>query len=384
MYCNIPWGNCFAVEYLDMLSLISGLVTPTAAPGPRLVAQPPTGTGTRLPVGRTPTRANDGFSVAVGTKEAADIGAMTGANRNAGTGAPLLHVAYEGLDEISDALTRMKELATQASTTTVSRRERAILNADFEALRAEIDLIADRIEYNNTKVLKGTSLAFMVGTGNADQDSITVSLSAATVAGLDAGLASDTITDASSASQALTDVTSAIDGLKGIQASVDGVTVRFQAVQRNLTLNKNILNALRTDLLEKPVTIGTADHLANLVNQEFLSRVVPGAASTVIGHASSVVDISVAAYRAVAGRRSHARPGGRAAQGRQAAHGIRDRAKNQVVISQRGHPQRRYHGIVESHRRKPGNAGLPFRVNVWPGHAGPLYKQSWKPLLDRI
>ena len=87
MYCNIPWGNCFAVEYLDMLSLISGLVTPTAAPGPRLVAQPPTGTGTRLPVGRTPTRANDGFSVAIGTKEAADIRAMTGANRNAGTGA---------------------------------------------------------------------------------------------------------------------------------------------------------------------------------------------------------------------------------------------------------------------------------------------------------
>ncbi len=261
-----------------MLSLISGLVTPTAAPGPRLVAQPATETGTRLPVGRTPTRANDGFSVAVGTKEAADIRAMTGANRNAGTGASLLHVADEGLDEISDALTRMKELATQASTTTVSRRERAILNTEFEALRAEIDLIADRTEYNNTKVLKGTSLAFKVGTGNDDQDSITVSLSAATVAGLDAGLASDTITDASSASQALTNVTSAIDGLKGIQASVDGVTVRFQAVQRNLTLNKNILNALRTDLLEKPVTIGTADHLANLVNQEFLSRVVPGAA----------------------------------------------------------------------------------------------------------
>jgi flagellin len=268
------------MEYLDMLSLISGLVTPTSQPSPSSVAQTSNETGTRLPVARTPSRANDGFSIAVGTNGAADIGALTGARRNAEQGASLLQAADNGLGEISDALVRMKELATLASSTTspLSRGERAILNAEFEEQRAEIDRIADRTDFNNTKVLKGVELAFKVGTGNASEDSITVSLAAATVAGLDAGLVSDTIADASTARQALIDVTSAIDALEGIQASVDGAAVRFQAVQRNLTSDKSILSSLRTDLLERPVTIGTADNLANLVSQEFLSQAAPVAA----------------------------------------------------------------------------------------------------------
>ena len=260
-----------------MLNLISGLVAPTALPSQRSVAQTPTGTGTQLPVARTPLRANDGFSVAVGTNEAADIGALTGASRNAAEGASLLQVAATGLSEISDALTRMKELATLAKTTSYSRGERAIMNAEFAELSAEIDSIVDRTEFNDIKVLEGTSLAFKVGTGNASQDRITVSISAATVADLDADLASDRIDDESSASDALTNVTNAIDVLGDIQASVDGAVVRFQGVQRSLTSDKNILTALRTDLLERPVTIGTADNLANLVSQEFLSQAAPAA-----------------------------------------------------------------------------------------------------------
>ena len=260
-----------------MLNLISGLVAPAAPPSQGSVVQTPTGTGTQLPLARTPLRANDGFSVAVGTNEAADIGALTGASRNAGEGASLLQVADTGLSKISDALTRMKELATLAKTTSFSRGERAIMNAEFAELSAEIDSIVVRTEFNDIKVLEGTSLAFKVGTGNASQDSITVSISAATVADLDADLASDRIDDESSASDALTNVTNAIDVLGEIQASVDGAVVRFQGVQRSLTSDKNILTALRTDLLERPVTIGTADNLANLVSQEFLSQAAPAA-----------------------------------------------------------------------------------------------------------
>ena len=260
-----------------MLSLISGLIAPAAPPSPRSVARISAGTGTQLPVARTPLSAKDSFSVAVGAKEAADIGALSAARRNAGEGTSLLQVAATGLGEIADALTRMEELATLAETTSYSRGERAIMNAEFADLSAEIDSIVDRTEFNNIKVLEGISLDFKVGTGNASQDSITVSISNATVADLDADLASDRIDDESSASDALTNVTNAIDVLSDIQASVDGAAVRFQGAQRSLTSNENILTALRTDLLERPVTIGTADNLANLVSQEFLSQAGPAA-----------------------------------------------------------------------------------------------------------
>ena len=260
-----------------MLSLISSLVAPTALPSPRSLAQVSTGSGTQLSVARTPLRADDSFSVAVGAKQAADIGALSGASRNAGAGASLLQVAATGLGEIGEALSRMEELATLAETTSYSRGERAIMNAEFNELSAEIDSIVDRTKFNDINVLKGIDLGFKVGTGNASQDSITVSISAVTVADLDADLASDRIDDESSASDALTNVTNAIDVLSEIQASVDGAVVRFQGVQRSLTSDKNILTALRTGLLERPVTIGTADNLVNLVSQEFLSRAAPAA-----------------------------------------------------------------------------------------------------------
>jgi flagellin len=260
-----------------MLSLISSLVAPTALPSPRSPAQISTGTGTQLSVARAPLLADDSFSVALGAKQAADIGALSGASRNAGEGASLLQVAATGLGEIGDALTRMEELATLAETTSYSRRERAIMNAEFAELSAEIDRIVDRTKFNDINVLDGIDLGFKVGTGNAGQDSITVSISAVTVADLDADLASDRIDDETSASDALTNVTNAIDVLSEIQASVDGAVVRFQGVQRSLASDKNILTALRTGLLERPITIGTADNLADLVSQEFLSEAAPAA-----------------------------------------------------------------------------------------------------------
>ncbi len=276
-----------------MLSLISSLTAPAASPSLRSAAQTtPTGSGTQLPVARTPLRASDSFSISVGAQEAADIGALRGAGRNAGEGASLLQVAAAGLSEISDALTRMEELAEAAETTSYSRGERAIMNAEFDALSTEIDDIVGRTEFNDIKVLEGIDLDFKVGTGNDDQDSITVSISAATVADLDADLASDSIDDASSASDALTNVTNAIDVLSEIQASVDGAGIRFQAAQQNLTSNGNILTALRTDLLERPVTIGTADNLADLVSQEFLSRAAPDAVAQLSSAASVLLSSS--------------------------------------------------------------------------------------------
>lgn len=258
-----------------MLSLVSSLVTPAAQPSQRPVAQAAAGTDTQLPVARTPLRARDSFSVTVGAKEATDIGALIGAGRNAGEGASLLQVAATGLGEIGEALTRMEELAEEAETSSYSRGERAIMNAEFDELRTEIDSIVSRTEFNDINVLEGIDLDFKVGTGNDSQDVITVSISAAAVADLDASLASDRIDDESSASDALTNVTNAIDVLSEIQASVDGTGVRFQAAQQNLTSNENTLTALKTELLERPVTVGTGDNLADLVSQEFLSRAAP-------------------------------------------------------------------------------------------------------------
>jgi flagellin len=206
-------------------------------PNPRAAASGSAPASLSAPLAQTRSRVNEPFATAVGGRQSGDIGALTGAAGNAGTAASLLQAADMGLGEISAALTKMKDLATQASTTTPTAKqpvvrsdaERAILNAEFEALRAEVDRIAGDTEFGGIKVLQGTQITFKVGTGAAGQDDIAVSLQAATAAGLASGLASDAITSVSGATQALTNVTSAIDALKDIRAKVDGASVPRRA-----------------------------------------------------------------------------------------------------------------------------------------------------------
>ena len=142
-----------------MFSLVSALTTPTAFLKPQSLAYTPA-TASDLKGGHTASRVRDNFKIAVGTGHAADIGALTSATGNARDGGSFLQVADRGLAAIDDALTAMKVLAERASSTTapLSRRERAILNAEFQILRAEIDRIADTTEFKGIKVLKGVTL----------------------------------------------------------------------------------------------------------------------------------------------------------------------------------------------------------------------------------
>ena len=257
-----------------MLGLISALTA--TAPLPRSQALVQTSAVTTEPRGGS-TGLRDVFALTAGAARATDIGALTKAADNAREGASLLQVADLALDAIDAALTEMKDLATQASSTTtpLSRGEQAILNAEFEELRSEIDRIADQTEFNGIEVLKGGQLTFKVGTGSASQVGITFTLPTATVANLDSSLVSDDLAAASGASTALTNVTNAIDALHTIQASVKGSLVAFLGAKQNLALSQAVATAQRSDLLEKPVTLDTADQLARAVSERFLKRAAP-------------------------------------------------------------------------------------------------------------
>ncbi len=265
-----------------MLSLVSNLTTLPPMPRPRLLAQTSAIAGGRRG-GHTGARARDVFASTLGASHAVDIGALIKAANNARAGASLLQAADQGLDAIDAALTTMKALATQASSTTtpLSLGERAILNTEFQDLRAEIDRIADETELAGIKVLKGGQLTFKIGTGDASQDSVTITLPAAAAANLDSGLASDDLTANSGAGQALTNVTSAISAVDQLQASLEGSLVGFLGAAQNLALSESVLTNQRSGLLDKPATFEMAELLAWSVSKEILKPAAPAIAGRV-------------------------------------------------------------------------------------------------------
>jgi flagellin len=110
----------------------------------------------RLSSGLRINRAADdaaGLSISEGMR-----GELTGlrqAVRNAEQATNLIQTAEGSLNEINGILIRLRELAVQSSSSTVTDTNRVSINAEFTQLTNEIDRIAEVTSYNSTTLLKG-------------------------------------------------------------------------------------------------------------------------------------------------------------------------------------------------------------------------------------
>ena len=80
---------------------------------------------------------------------------MQQANRNVQQANNMLQTAEGGLNEISNILGRMRELAVQGASDGVNTNDRASIKLEMDQLSADITRIAKSTEYNDTKVLNG-------------------------------------------------------------------------------------------------------------------------------------------------------------------------------------------------------------------------------------
>ena len=79
-------------------------------------------------------------------------------------------MAESGLSEISNILNRIREIAVQASSSTLTTGDRTSLQTEVNSYLTEIDNITKVIKFKNIKLLDGTTpkVTFMIGT---DKDS---------------------------------------------------------------------------------------------------------------------------------------------------------------------------------------------------------------------
>ena len=99
--------------------------------------------------------ADDSAGLSISNRMDNQVRGMQQANRNVQQGNNLLQTAEGGLNEISNILGRMRELAVQSASDTVNATDRDSINLEFEQLSAEITRIAESTEYNGTTLLKG-------------------------------------------------------------------------------------------------------------------------------------------------------------------------------------------------------------------------------------
>jgi flagellin len=126
----------------------------------------------RLSSGMRINRASDdAAALSIADTLRADARIAKVAIRNINDGISLVSVFQGGLQEISNILTRMSELAIQSKNGTITTQQLSPIVAEYEALRAEIDRIAQTTSFNGIKVLSSSEVIYIqAGFGKGTTD----------------------------------------------------------------------------------------------------------------------------------------------------------------------------------------------------------------------
>jgi len=108
---------------------------------------------------------DDAAGLAISTRFESQITGVNVAQRNANDGISLAQTAEGALDEITNNLQRVRELAVQSANASNSSSDREALNDEVQQRIAEIDRISGQTAFNGLKVLDGSfdQQSFQVG-----------------------------------------------------------------------------------------------------------------------------------------------------------------------------------------------------------------------------
>ncbi|MET1181392.1 flagellin [Peribacillus simplex] len=98
---------------------------------------------------------DDAAGLAISEKMRGQIRGLDQASRNSQDAISLIQTAEGALNETTDILQRMRELATQASTDTNTTNDRGEIQKEMDSLTSEINRIGNTTEFNTQKLLNG-------------------------------------------------------------------------------------------------------------------------------------------------------------------------------------------------------------------------------------
>ncbi len=217
----------------------------------------------RLSSGLRINRAADdaaGLAISEGLKS--DIKSLDVVNRNAADGISVVQTADGAMDEISNILVRMRELAMQSATGTVTNKQRGHLDSEFQALIDEITRIGNSTEFNGVKLLDGSAgvMSLHVGIGNSESSSIDLDLGTSFTGG---GLTLTTINIATISSPSAQPVMPVLDdALQSInqgRAKLGAMQNRLESTIRvNMNYQEN-LSAANSRIRDVDVALETSE-----------------------------------------------------------------------------------------------------------------------------
>ncbi|MEB3287960.1 MAG: flagellin [Vampirovibrionales bacterium] len=207
---------------------------------------------------------------------------------NVQDGINVLNIADGSMDTITNNLQRMRELAVQAANDTYSAEQRTAINSEIDALRSDIDRIANAAIFNGINLLNtSTPASFSIQLGANDSatvDALNIvsalgDARASTTGGLQiTAAASGLIADNSSARAYITVLDAALDRINTKRASLGAFVNRLEGAASNL------LNSIenQSSAESRIRNVDVAAESANMTRNQILQQ----ASATVLSQAN--------------------------------------------------------------------------------------------------
>ena len=125
---------------------------------------------------RINTAADDAAGSAIASKMEAQVRSLDVAIRNSYDAISMTQTAEGALSEMENILQRVRELAVQASNSTLSQNDRDQIQAEVSQLTSEIDNIATTTHFNDIKLLNGDNSAVTFQIGINEENALNVGL----------------------------------------------------------------------------------------------------------------------------------------------------------------------------------------------------------------
>lgn len=187
---------------------------------------------------------DDAAGLAISTRFESQISGLDVATRNANDGISLAQTAEGALEEITNNLQRVRELAVQSANATNSSSDREALNQEVQQRLEEVDRIASQTSFNGLNVLDGSLdlQNFQVG-ANAGQ-TISVDLAQSTRTADFGELALGT------AAFSAGGVTESSGTFTAAVGTADAVTVNFDFSEFNFDASGNLEAGQNAEVLQ--------------------------------------------------------------------------------------------------------------------------------------
>jgi flagellin len=256
----------------------------------------------RLSSGLRVNRASDdaaGLSVSESMR--ARIRGMGQAKQNAGDGIALLQIAEGSTGQISEILQRMRELAIQSATDTLSTTERTYTDKEFGELMGEITRISGSTQYNGMSLIDGGADSFgtsggavsvlHVGAGaSSGWDRFSIAINAMTLGALGLNSASTSVSTSAGAVSSLSLIDGAIKSVNTTRSDLGAYINRLEFSESILTTmindTQDAESRIRdtdfaketTDFTRNQILVQSATSMLSQANQ------VPQGVLSLIGH----------------------------------------------------------------------------------------------------